>query len=264
MSGQLPELQQSLSPLISNSMPSVFVGGSNTMGSRSLGLLLGMPPGFVSQCAVVCQIILMRAMITSSRNDQTTTLAKEGPLSNACSALLDEPPAPYSEQVAKEMRDRHQPPRTENIARWTLIALVSLASLTMVQEALLSFAPDSAAGPSGLRPQHIEGGLLPRYTDELMRSLHAVVRIMAEGNSPGSIVSWIASASLTALRKKDGRHPPVSVGETLRRLTANALLATASEDTSSDQHSRFGTRNGCEAIVQAIRRLVKHDDDGKR
>ena len=40
--------------------------------------------------------------------------------------------------------------------------------------------PDSAAGPPGVRPRHIKGRLLPEYRDDLMRSLHAVLRIMAK------------------------------------------------------------------------------------
>ena len=42
------------------------------------------------------------------------------------------------------------------------------------------------------------------------------------GHIPGPVVSWIASAPLAALRKKDGNHHPVVVEETLQRLTAKA------------------------------------------
>ena len=41
------------------------------------------------------------------------SLVKEGQLSKACSALLDEAPAPHSEHVAQEMRDRHPPGRNQ-------------------------------------------------------------------------------------------------------------------------------------------------------
>ena len=104
----------------------------------------------------------------------------------------------------------------------------------------LLFAQDSA-GPSGLRLQHIKGDLLPGCRDELLRSLHAVVRIMAEGNILGPIVSWIASASLTAFPKKDGSHWRVAVGETLRRLTAKALLAIVADDTGYVRPAQMGS-----------------------
>ena len=52
-----------------------------------------------------------------------------------------------------------------------------------------------------------------------MRSLHAVVRIMAESNILGCIV-LLDRASLTALKKKKGRQPPVPWP--LGRLTAKS------------------------------------------
>ena len=63
-----------------------------------------------------------------------------------------------------------------------------------------------------------------------MHCLHATFRIMAVGNIPSSIASWIASASLAALKEEDGSHWPVAAGETLRRLAGKVLLATVSED----------------------------------
>ena len=123
----------------------------------------------------------------------------------------------------------HPPPRTEEIARRKLLS-PQLPRYPWSQEALFSFALDSVAGPPGLRPQHIKGGLLPGYRDEVMRSLHTVVQIMTEGNIPGAVAPSIASASLAALEKKDGDHWPVAAGETLRRLPSKALVATVSED----------------------------------
>ena len=139
------------------------------------------------------------------------------------------------------------PPKKKKRHRHT----VQRFSLTLDQEALLSFAPDSATGPSGLRPQHIKGSLLPGYRDELVRSLHAVVRIMVDGNIPGTIVPCMSRASLTASRKKDGSHWLVPCRRD-SSTTAKALLPTFSEDMT--RHLRptqlgFGTENGSEAIV---------------
>ena len=82
----------------------------------------------------------------------------------------------------------------ESSSRLHRFSLAAAPSLTLVQEAFLSLTPDTAAGPSGLRPQHIKVGLLAGYRDELMRSLHSVVRIMAVGTISGPIVSLTASA----------------------------------------------------------------------
>ena len=58
------------------------------------------------------------------------------------------------------------------------------------------------------------------------------------------------------------------VRETIRRLTAKNLLATVSGDMTRDLRPTqlaSGTKNGCEAIVHAIRRWVcKHDNDEQR
>ena len=64
---------------------------------------------------------------------------ENGQFSTACSALLDEPSAPNSETVAKEMRDRHPPPRTEDVARRKLLqeSFATTPALSLVQDAIL-------------------------------------------------------------------------------------------------------------------------------
>ena len=92
-------------------------------------------------------------------------------------------------------------------------------------------------------------GLPPRDTE---RAVHAVVRIMAEGNIPGRVVSWIASASLAGLRKKDDCHRRVLPASGRGRdsstsHTAKALLASVSEDMTGyfrPTQLGFGTKNG--------------------
>ena len=98
------------------------------------------------------------------RDERATALAKEGQLSDACTALLDEAPGAYSETVAKEMCDRHC--GSLDGKRGLPVAPITLATpppISLVQEALLSFAPDSAARASGLRPQHNKGRLIPGH-----------------------------------------------------------------------------------------------------
>ena len=94
------------------------------------------------------------------KKEPATTLMREGQISNACSASLDEPLAPYFEAVAKEMRDRHPQPGAEDVVRlWPL----SRSPRPRRQEALVSILPDWSAGPSGLLPQHIKERLLPEF-----------------------------------------------------------------------------------------------------
>ena len=69
---------------------------------------------------------------------------------------------------------------------------------TTVRDALQSFATDSAAGPFGLRPQHLKGALAPGHRDEVVSLLHWLVRLLANGLVPTSNTSFFASASLAA------------------------------------------------------------------
>ena len=116
----------------------------------------------------------------ATRTISNTTQEKEGLLSKDCPAFLKEPLGPNSETVAEEMRDGHPRPSAEDVS------LATTPSFSLVQEALLSFDPDSAAGPSGFRPRH-------QGRAHLGVQQRSVVGIMAEGHipapsSPGSPV----------------------------------------------------------------------------
>ena len=121
------------------------------------------------------------------RDERATALAKEGQLSKACTALLNEPLASYSESVAKEMRDRRRRGQ---------------------YEALLGRKTVGVPSATDQRRAH------PGYRNE------SVFGIMAEGTfyTPSCPV-------VDGIEDKDVSHRP-AVGETLRRLTAKALLAT--------------------------------------
>ena len=140
------------------------------------------------------------------KEERAMTLAKEGQLSKACAALLDEPPAIGT--LSRGHSQKETPFDSTSLPRHSPLAHLGPRSGRRrgQKEALpggpglrspwsktpfLFFAPDSAPRPSGLRPQHIEGDLLPGFRDELVRALHAVVSNVAES-------SWIASASLSA------------------------------------------------------------------
>ena len=178
----------------------------------------------------------------------------------------------YFETVAKEMRDRHPPPRAEDVARRKLLPIdpPSLApSLTVLQEALLSFAPGLSSGTVGPSPTTYQRRAAPR-----LQGRGGAFRAHDSRDNgrrrplSGPVVSWMARGSLTALKRKDGGHRPVAVGETLLHLTAKALLATVSEDVTRylrPTQLGLGTKNCWEPTVHTIKRwLRKHDNDDKR
>ena len=118
------------------------------------------------------------------RHDQATTLTKEGQLAKACSALLDEPPAPYSDKAATMPEGS-----SSRLHRFPSLP----RSRTPCCPVRLTRQPDRLGCA-----HNISKGSLPRL------HFHTVVRIMAAANVLGPTVSWIASASLTALRSTTG------------------------------------------------------------
>ena len=77
-----------------------------------------------------------------------------------------------------------------------------------------------------------------------MRSPHTIVSIMSEGN-----IHRLVDRQRLAHAVEEGQHRPVAVGETLRRLAVEALLATVAKDTTvclQPSQLGFGTQNGCQ------------------
>eukprot|EP00973_Karenia_brevis_P022642 3116123-Karenia_brevis.AAC.1 len=83
-----------------------------------------------------------------------------------------------------------------------------------------SFPRGSAAGPSGLRAQHLADAPTKTEKGQVLEQLCAAVQLLARGEAPDALAPHLAGASLLALEKKDGGLRPVAVGEVLRRLTA--------------------------------------------
>ncbi|KAL5517537.1 hypothetical protein EMCRGX_G003096 [Ephydatia muelleri] len=69
---------------------------------------------------------------------------------------------------------------------------------------LHSFPKDTAAGPSGLRIQHLlDAATIPLPTS-ICSALRDVVNLMASGNVPSQVSTYLAGGSLTALNKDLG------------------------------------------------------------
>ena len=74
----------------------------------------------------------------------------------------------------------------------------------MVRKALSSFAPISGAGPSGLRPSHLQEALRHSSSDQTLRLVSEVIQLMLRGEIPEDIRPWMCGASLMAPRKPNG------------------------------------------------------------
>ena len=123
----------------------------------------------------------------------------------------------------------------------------------MVRKALSSFSPTSGAGPSGLRPSHLQEALRHSSGDQTLHLISEVVHLMLRGEIPDDIRQWICGASLMALR-------PVAVGESLRRLCSKVaveLMGSSVRSILEPIQVGVQTKAGCEAIIHTTRQWTK-------
>ena len=103
-------------------------------------------------------------------------------------------------------------------SEWTRIAV----------QAIASFPPGSAAGPTGLRPCHLKECLRrPGSCAVLHSGLGSFVEAAAVGKLPAALSDALCASNLIAISKKDGGIRPIAVGDTLRRVVGKTLLHTA-------------------------------------
>ena len=65
----------------------------------------------------------------------------------------------------------------------------------LIRKALSSFSPTSGAGPSGLRPSHLQEALRHSSIDQTLRLISEVIQLMLRGEVPEDIRQWICGAS---------------------------------------------------------------------
>ena len=70
-----------------------------------------------------------------------------------------------------------------------------------IKKALLSFPSTSGAGPTGLRPSHLEDALHPSSSDFVLRLLGEVVSVFLRKEIPESVRPLFCGAAFTALRR---------------------------------------------------------------
>ena len=131
----------------------------------------------------------------------------------------------------------------------------------LVNDAIPRFPRSSDAGPSGLRPSHLQDALRRRGGGApLVTALALLCKQWAHGQLPPEHGPLCCGANLTPLRKPDGGVRPVAVGETLRCLAGKVLLATgvARSRTSKLAPTQVGVgvQGAAEAVVITTQNLV--------
>ena len=116
-----------------------------------------------------------------------------------------------------------------------------------------------------MRPEHFKAILKSTSANLVEKCLVALVKlvnVMAAGKVPDSVAPYLCGARLHAAKKKDNTLRPIAVGNLLRRLVAkcfSSALAPKAATLLGPHQLCVGVRGGCEAIAQAVRRVVKED-----
>ena len=136
-----------------------------------------------------------------------------------------------------------------------------------VKKAIQSFPNGSAAGPDGLRPQHLKDLLVGANDDNpLLMAVTDLINLMLAGGTPTSVRGIIFGANLLAIVKKTGGIRPIAVGYVWRRLAAKVACnhaMGASAAMLAPRQLGFGVSGGAEAAVRAARRYLENMERGK-
>ena len=182
-------------------------------------------------------------------------------LGPAAAALNSAGSAPASAATRQALELKH-PQGTPPPAEAAPPALTPTASMQPdeVLKALRSFPRGSAAGPSGLRPQHLLDGVRERDQRAALEALTDALNTLVAGRVPTALAPALAGASLFALNKDDGDVRPIAVGETVRRLASKCLCAATKEEAASylrPLQVGVACPLGAEAAVKVITQYVR-------
>ena len=130
-----------------------------------------------------------------------------------------------------------------------------------VHKALMSFPNGSNAGLEGFSPQILKD-LTAKSNGQtglnFLKALKNLVNVILEGKIPSELQPYFFGAKLIALKKSDGGHRPIAVGNTFRRLSAKFAGYHVFESRQARYGSRqvgVGTKSGPELASHVFRCL---------
>ena len=188
------------------------------------------------------------------------SLAQDGLFGKACQVLTSSGVAPNNDDTWNLLISKHPS------SACPAIPLPSNRDFTFppdlsLMDILRSFPKLTAAGPSGLRIQHlIDAAEVPLQTP-LLHTLRAVINLLISGSAPLDVAIFLAGGNLTALNKPvPGDIHPIAVGEALQRLTGKCLCAALrSKMASFFEPYQFGVAFPCgaEKIAHGLRTCIE-------
>ena len=142
-----------------------------------------------------------------------------------------------------------------------------MVTTDQVRRTILSMPTGSSGGLDGVRPIHLQQLTAAESAEAGMRllaSLASLSNLILAGKVPQCARDALFSASLCALRKKDGGIRPIAVGSTLRRLPARIAAHVAADLLGHEFRPvqlGVGTQLGCEAAVHGVREFVSRSEE---
>ncbi len=166
-----------------------------------------------------------------------------------------------------ELRQLHPPaPANRRPAPFTNTSPLQVSPAAVIK-AIQSFPNGSAAGPDGLRPQHIKDLLIGAADDNpLLVAITDLINLLLEGKTPPPVRAALFGATLLAVVKKQGGILPIAVGYVWRRLVAKVACSHVKDASTSLLAPRqlgFGVSGGAEAAVRAARRFLDNMQRGQ-
>ena len=140
--------------------------------------------------------------------DSAVSLARDGLIRKASRVLLSDGIAPNNDQTWKLLQSKH-PSCPLPLAPKVISEPLSLGRNFDILSVLKSFPKDTAAGPSGLRVQHLlDAASIPLATS-ICSSLKSIVNLIhvASGKAPNDIAKFLVGEALTALNKIARLYP---------------------------------------------------------
>ena len=137
---------------------------------------------------------------SKSLSDSAISMAKIGLHGKACRILLSDGLAPLNNATWELLKSKHPsspPPIMPGVPSTPL----SLGTNFNLLPILFSFPKVTAAGPSGLRVQHLIDAAQIPLPIPISTTLRDVVNLLAAGKAPLSVARCLAGGSLTALNK---------------------------------------------------------------
>eukprot|EP00731_Ephydatia_muelleri_P002977 Em0001g2977a len=191
------------------------------------------------------------------------SLGRAGLFGKACKVLESNGLAPNNDTTWQLLQSKHPscpPPVAPNVNTIP----ISVGPGFDILSTLRSLTKGTAAGPSGLRIQHLLDAALIPIATPICATLRDIVNLLASGKAPPMVAKFLAGGTLIALNKLKDRSPPdirpIAVGESLRRLTGKCICALV-KDKASDlfQPLQLGVAcsSGSEKIIHGLRKSIE-------